>query len=569
MRVVAWLDRHWRVLLVLLMAWMAVLLVIQARGKYIWHDEIYTILGSRLGILSLWRASLDGMDLSPPLNTVFTRFVHGIAGEGHMTTRIPPMAGFLTAVAVVFVLVRRRTSVIVALGSAFFLCSTPAWRYAIEARGYGLALGLFALAIYGWSEAARGRQPVKHLALMAAALAAGVWTHYYFVFAFVPIAAAELTRQLVTRRFDAAPWTAFTLAGALTMPLASLARVAGAQRSTFWARSDMIGVGDLYSFFFGGVAPYRLVFAAIGGVAMLEIVRRSRTRRWPRRLSAPDLVLCLMCLAVPAIAVLLGSFTQVFTDRYVVFGAAGLALALPLLVWSVLPPEGIGDWLAASVLAASFVALSAQVIEGRRPPPNQLRDRPFLVDLLKGSLPVAMTGGVAYLEMWWYASDEMRPHAIYLADPAGQRRDTMTDTVDRNYLALGRWSPVPIVRITDFMKTHKHFWLYSFGNNWAERSLRLAGATLREWGRESPAAGILYEVYLPDKPRSSRRARGAPAGAERGTGVPAPRPGSGRPEPTSKGASDGVGGPGRLRAEGASASLAEAQRRRAGRSPPV
>ena len=497
--VVAWLDRHWRVLLVLLVAWMTVLLVIQARGKYIWHDEVYTILGSRLGILSLWRASLDGMDLSPPLNTVFTRLVHSIAGEGHITSRIPPMAGFLTAVAVVFVLVRRKTNVIVALGATCFLCLTPAWQYAIEARGYGLALGLFALAIYGWSEAARGRQPVRHLTLMAVALAAGVWAHYYFVLAFVPITTAELTRQLVNRRFDAAPWTAFTLAGALTMPLASLARVAGAQRSTFWARQDMPGVADTYSFFFSGAAPDPITFAPLGVVAILELARRG-WRQWPRRLSAPDVVLCLMCLAVPATAVLLGGFTHVFTHRYVVFGAAGIALALPLLIWSLLPPEGLGDWLGTGIVAVSFVALSAQVIEDRRPPPNQLRDRPVLVDMLKGSLPVAMTGGVAYLEMWWYASDEMRPRAIYLADPAGQRRDTKTDTVDRNYLALGRWSPVPIVRITEFMKTHKHFWLYSFDSNWAERSLRLAGATLKDWGRESPGAGTLYEVHLPDKP---------------------------------------------------------------------
>ncbi len=498
-RVVAWLDRHWRVLLCLLVVWIAALLVIQARGKYIWHDEVYTMLGSRLSVPTLWRASLDGLDLSPPLNTIVTRVVHAVAGEGEIATRIPPMAGFLTAVIAVFVLVRRKANVIVALGAACLLCSMPAWRYAIEARGYGLALGLFALALYGWSEAARGRHPVRYLTLMALSLAAGVWAHYYFVLAFLPIAAAELTRQATNRRFEAAPWAALTLAGACTLPLASLARVAGAQRSTFWARSDMPGVGDIYSFFVSDVAPYRIAFAALGVVAIVELVRRALTRIWPRRLSVPDVVLCLMCLAVPATAVLLGSFTHVFTERYVVFGAAGIALALPLLVWSLLPPEGVGDWLGTGIVAASFVALSAQVIGDRRPPPNQLRDRPMLVDMLKGPLPLAMTGGVAYLEMWYYASDEMRPRAIYLADPAGQRRDTKTDTVDRGYLALGRWSPVPIVRITEFTKAHKHFWLYSFGSNWAENSLRLAGATLKEWGHESPAGGILYEVHLPDK----------------------------------------------------------------------
>ena len=499
MRVIAWLDRYQRVLLVLFVAWITALLVIQARGKYIWHDEVYTILGSRLPVLTLWRASLDGLDLSPPLNTVITRFVHAITGEGHVASRLPPMLGFLTAVVIVFVLLRRKANVVVALGAVMLLCLTPAWRYAIEARGYGLAVGLFALAIYGWSEAARGRHPARHLALMAIALAAGVWTHYYFVLAFVPIAAAELARQIVNRRFDAGPWAAFTLAVAGTLPLVSLARVAGGQRSTFWARSEMPGAADLYSFFFKGLAPYRLAFAALAVIAIVELVRRSRTRQWPRRLSVPDVVLCVMCLAVPAAAALLGNFTQVLTERYVVFAAAGLALAVPLLVWMILPPEGVGDWIGAGALAVAFVAFSVPIIRDRQPPPNQLRDRPVLVDMLKGSAPVAMTGGVAYLEMWYYASDEMRPHAVYLADPTGQRRDTKTDTVDRGYLALGRWSPVPIIRITEYMKTHQHFWLYSFGSNWAERSLRRAGATLKEWGPEAPAAGILYEVFMPEK----------------------------------------------------------------------
>ena len=46
---------------------------------------------------------------------------------------------------------------------------------AYEARGYGLMLGLFALAVYCWSEAANNRRREFHLPLMALALAAGMW----------------------------------------------------------------------------------------------------------------------------------------------------------------------------------------------------------------------------------------------------------------------------------------------------------------------------------------------------------------------------------------------------------
>ena len=193
---VARLDRHWRLLLAILIAVSVSVLVVQARGKSFWHDEIYTILGARLSPVTLWRASLDGMDLSPPLNTMVTHVVRAVAGEGPIATRLPPLAGFLTAITVVFLVVRRKSNVVVAVAAALMLCLTPAWRYAIEARGYGLALGLFALALYGWTESARGHRVAGYLTLMGVSLAAGVWTHYYFVLAFVPIVTAEATRQL-------------------------------------------------------------------------------------------------------------------------------------------------------------------------------------------------------------------------------------------------------------------------------------------------------------------------------------------------------------------------------------
>jgi hypothetical protein len=494
--IVAWLDRHRRALLLLLLAGIAILLVVRARAKFLWHDEVYTILGSRLSLLTLWRASLDGFDLSPPLNTAVTHFVHAVTGEGPIATRLPPMAGLLTAVTVLFVVVRRKANIIVAVTAALLLCATPAWHYAIEARGYGLALGLFALAIYGWSEAAGGRRVTPHLAVMSASLAAGVWTHYYGVLAFLPIAAAEATRQLTARRFQHAPWAALLAAAAAVLPLVTLARTAGSHRTTFWTRGDAPGVLDIYSFLLEDLAPYRLAIAALGLLAVVEIVRRSRTRHWPRRLAVHDLVLCATCLAVPAAAILLGSFTNVLTERYVLFSSVGLALALPLLVWSVLPPEGVGDWLAAGVVTVLFAGLAGRAIADRRPTPNPLSDRPVLVAALNDSTPLAMTGGVAYLELWYYATPETQARAVYLADPRGQRRETGSDTADLGYLALARWSPVPVVPISAFVKTHKRFWLYSFDSRWAERTLRRSGATMTERARETSTEGMLLDVQM-------------------------------------------------------------------------
>ena len=494
---VARLDRHWRLLLAILIVVSVSVLVVQARGKALWHDEIYTILGARLSPVTLWRASLDGMDLSPPLNTIATRLVRAVAGEGPIASRLPPLAGFITAIAVVFLVVRRKSNVVAAVAAALMLCLTPAWKYAIEARGYGLAVGLFALALYGWTEAARGHRVTRHLTLMGVCLAAGVWTHYYFVLAFVPIVAAEATRQFLARRLQSGPWAALILAIAATLPLASLARASGSQRATFWLRQTS-GMADTYAFLVDGLRPYSIAFALLLGLIAIELVRRLATRQWPRRMAAADVVLCLVCLMVPAGGVILGGFTHVFMEKYVLFAAAGLAVAVPLLAWSMLPPEGFGDWAGAAIVAVLFGLLASRAIADRHPLTNPLASRPALADMLKGSFPFAMTGGVAYLEMWYYASEETRARAVYLADPLGQRRDTGSDTADRNYLALARWSPVPAVPVSEFVKTHKRFWLYAFDSNWAEKTLRDWGATLTMWGKDSPAAGILYEVRMPE-----------------------------------------------------------------------
>src|SRR6266852_6152106 len=100
------LERWHRMLLATLIAWLALLMAVSARDKAFWHDEIYTILGAGMPVRTLWRASIDGVDLSPPLNTIVTHFVQSLAGVGPVATRIPAMAGFLAAALAVFTMAR-------------------------------------------------------------------------------------------------------------------------------------------------------------------------------------------------------------------------------------------------------------------------------------------------------------------------------------------------------------------------------------------------------------------------------------------------------------------------------
>jgi hypothetical protein len=490
------IEAAWPLVLVAVVGWIAALLVSSAATKPFWHDEVYTLLLSELPLDQLWQASLDGVDLNPPLSVASARAVHAVVGPGPVATRLPSMSGFILATALIFVMIRRRSNVAVAVAGASALAFTEAWRYALEARAYGLTLGSFALALYCWSEAAAGRHAVRNWVVMAVAVSAGVWAHYYAILVVLPIAAGEIVRQLLRRRIDWAPWAALTGAGLAILPLWPLVAAANGQRTTFWARPKTIDIAGIYDFLRADFELPHVTALALIALVILESVRRLRRREWPRRLPAHEAAAGLVAVFLAAAAVLLGYWMGVFDRRYAILGAVGIALALPLIVWMLTPANGTGDLVMAATAIVLLAQLSARVFTGPAPWPHPYASRPVLADWLRGSLPVVVTGGVEFLGVWYHAPPGARARMVYVADPAFQLRTTGTDTSDRGYLTLARWTNVPVVPIETFLETHDRFWLYSFGADWIEQSLRERGARFEERGPERTGNGRLIEVFM-------------------------------------------------------------------------
>jgi hypothetical protein len=491
--------RHW-LLLAALGSWWVLLLTRLARDKLFWHDEVYTVLLARLPLGTLWRASLDGVDLAPPLNTILTRTVHLVAGVGPVATRLLPIAAFIFTSLLLFVFVRQRSNALMGLTAALLPAYTSAWSYAIEARGYALTMACFAAALYGWSEAAAGRRRRLNLVVMAVALAAGMWTHYHFVLAFVPIVIGELVRQGTRRRFDPGFWVALGSAAVATLPLLPLAAVAAGQRATFWARPAQIDVADAYYFVFGSLAgrqwqriAWTILIVMVGILACLPFHRESR------RLARHDTAACVACLLVPAGGVVLGYLTGAFTERYLIFSVAGLMAAIPLLFWAVAPASGVLDLVAVAACLATLFGLSRQTLLNRAPSSDPLDNRPIIAERMKAADPFVVTGAADYLPAWYYTPAEFQPHVMYLADPAAELDATGGDTVDRGYLALARWTPVPVVPLETFVQTHRRFWLYALGtgDRWIEPLLRSRNASFTPAG--SDQSGRLFDVQVPER----------------------------------------------------------------------
>lgn len=496
------LDRRQGWVLAALIIGLGVSLVARARAKPFWHDEVFTILASRLPVRTLWTASRDGLDLAPPLNTLLTRVVHATIGAGSVATRLPPMFGFMSASVILFVIARRRTNIWIALAAAVVPYFSGAFQYAYEARGYCVTLGCFAAALFGWSEAAAGRDRGRNLLLMAAALAAGVWTHYYAILSFLPIASGEFVRQLHHRRFEALPWTALAGAAASTLPLLPLLLASRAQAPTFWTRLEPFGLGITYDAVFGHLLskPFAIGAGVILAIALAGSIR-SRPERRPssRRLEAHEVTAGLVTLAIPAAAMLVSELAGgVFVPRYVLPSVLGVALAAPLAVWRFGSDDGVADVVLCVALLVPFALDVGRSLQPKlTDAANPLDDRPILRARLADPDPIVVAGGLPYLQLWYYTTDSQKPRALYVADPATELRQTHADTIDRGYLALSRWAPVPVIEYDPFVRQHRQFQVYVCGSDWLTPRLRGDGAAFTRLRYELGC--WLYAVRLPDR----------------------------------------------------------------------
>jgi Dolichyl-phosphate-mannose-protein mannosyltransferase len=463
-------------------------LALRANAKPFWHDEIYTIVCARLpSIGALWRAHREGLDLSPPLNSLLTMAVFRLGGTGRVTTRLPALAGFLCAEWAVFEIVRKRSTALSGFTAALLLCFTAALRYAYEARGYGLMLGAFAVALYAWSEAARGIRRRLHVPLLALALAAGCWAQYFGVLAFVPIAAGEAVRSLKRRTIDRPVWIAAAIAAVAVLPLVPLVRAGSAQAATFWAHASAADVGAIYRFLLQPLMYPLVEYAAAAIAIALTFGLLRRGRGAPVPLAPPhEVVAACFCVLLPAIGLVAAiSSTGVFVPRYGLNGAVGFAIAAPLLISYLSNGAGLAPLVLPSVLSIGFAQGVVETVRHAGDPfADPFEQRPALAAAARLPRPVVITGGLMYLQLWYYAPPALRTHLWYIADPAQSMRYTGTDTIDQGYRVLRDRVALNAPDYATFVAQHHDFVLYGAGSGWLTARLAEDGAKMEPAGTE-------------------------------------------------------------------------------------
>lgn len=468
-----------------------------ARSRPIWHDEVVTLVVAGQPTLGAVRAALgDGVDLQPPLNTLLTRAVFGLAGQGPVQTRLTATIGVWVGCLALFEIVRRRSHVWLGLAAAIIPCQSAVFRFAYEGRGYGLLFGASALALFFWSEAAGAGRRRWHLVALAIALGTSLWAHYYAVLLWVPLLSAEAVRQIRNRRADLPMLAALATGAALVLPLIPLAREALGHASTFWAQSADHQLWPVYAFALGALFdPYILWGAGIAaGLAAAAAIGRL-----PQRATAPlpayEIVCGLLLLAIPMMGIALGAVAGGFTPRYGLVVVAGLAVVAPIAAWRATRGVIRVDLAVALTMVIAFGGTVRYAWSSERPPfQHPYETRPALGAELEAGRAVAVTGGLTFAQLWYYAPPALRPSLFFVADPESARRQSGSDTIDTGLIALSHWAPVNVLGYREFLDAHREFSVYAFGSGWLIARLEADDIPLVAEVSGDPGARLLRAI---------------------------------------------------------------------------
>lgn len=478
-----WIERRHRWVAAAACALLLTSLSARAYAKPFWHDEIYTIVETDLpSVGEIWRAERDGLDLLPPLNSLLTRGVRAVLGAGRVSTRLPAMLGFASACGIVFAFVRRRADSSMALVAAALLTFTCSYRFAYEARPYGLMLGLSALALYSWSEAAAGRHRSRNLATMALALCAAMWAQYFSILLLLPIAVAELWRQVSLRRADWSMWAALAAALAGLLPLWPLITAAHSEAGGFWGSASSFGPLATYAFLFLPVSDWGVLVGycviaiwTLWLIAVFEPATANNGANAQSRKAMPsyEIVAGVALAALPCAGVALGRIVgSGLVPRYVLpttlAGAILLSIALDRLTAS--PARRL---LLLTLAALGWLGIQmGPFLPGHLAFRDPVRDDRLILQQLDQPGPIAVTNGIVFLQLWYYAPENSRAQLVYLADQRIALARTGSSTIDRNLLTLARWSPVPVVDFEQFVRSHEAFRVYAPATGWLLTELR-------------------------------------------------------------------------------------------------
>jgi hypothetical protein len=341
----------------------------------LWADEFGVL--DTVSISSV--ARYIHLQLTTPV--VFDPLVYSISahasirffGAGAFAIRLPSMCGYLLMQVCLYYFVRRIASERAATFALAFPTLMGVSSYAVQARPYGLLLGLSALAMLSWQTVTRSdSRRTLPLFVLSLSLILAVNTQYYGVLLFIPLCAAESIRSLEHRRVDAPVLLSIGAGMAGIFILLPFARALSPLRVHYMNDVSYHFVTHSYLWMMLGnadlgvpvqyIVPMQHILGFVAAVLLVVLIW-GFSRKRPRLtilLPRAEAVFLVLLAALPVFGYLLAHFVTKFIEgRYILTALIGIAALLAVLIAPLLQNKTIGR----IVLVSLFVAIAVTGVQ--------------------------------------------------------------------------------------------------------------------------------------------------------------------------------------------------------------
>jgi hypothetical protein len=481
---------------------------IKARRGQLWFDEILTgYIAALPSSDAIWKALAAHVESSPPLFHLVSRLSGATLSWTPLGLRFPAIAGYLTMILCVYLIVRHYIGPLYAAIGALSSYLTYAPYYATRARPYGLLLGLTCIALVCWQQTSRQRVRWLPLAGLCLSLAAALGMHYYAVLSFAAIGVGELVRTRSNRRVDWLVWVALAIATIpllLFLPLIHANRILAEGYFSPATLSHFVESTALFYLPKNGVLGATFVLTA--GACILIFGRRETQS--VTALEVPprhEVAAWLMLLLAPIEALIAGKLvTGVFHHRYAIVTIIGFSILLPFCLQRLFRNSRAAALTALLFLVVCFAgwfAIREQAEEQTDDVSTGLAHRLRTADVSR--LPIVVADPVTYLPLAHNAAKELGDILVYIPDGKEALRYTGKTSADYNLAGLRGIAPLNLPTYSAFTTAHRQFlvlWQVS-DLDWIVPKLRDAGAQFRLY--DALGSRLLFLVDLPENTAST------------------------------------------------------------------
>ena len=423
------------------------------------------------------------ISLDPMFYHLLSHLCVGLLGATAFAVRLPSVMGYLLMQVCLFCIGQRLAGERAGLIAAAIPALIATLFYGVEARPYGVLLGLAALILLSWLRATGsvdGRR-TGWLVTLAVSLGLALNTHYFAVLLLVPLCGAEVFRTVHLRRADW-PVAVAIVAGMAGVGLTLPFQHAAGEFRLHYYNAGSVGPHALtqsYRALFINYTDYSMrtqhaIAALLAVLTLCLLIALWRGTRVPASTRAPVRVYLFLLAMLPFAGFLLARFvTHSIEVRYVLPAVVALSLLIAMAIrpwrWS---PQGFLGTMAALLLLAA-AAGAGRVREERMKSEAGLASVAIPADVRDRLL--ATPGARLYVQNLGVFEED----TPYVADPTVRSRMTLLysreeelsrlrhDTATLTAMHLQHFTSVPVMRYEDLQRQPgEHLLVLRYGGGW-------------------------------------------------------------------------------------------------------